>query len=143
MVGVGAALLLAAQYVDGVTKRRHEDRAQAESHVVALGRTLAQHATPGMLVVVQSDDDAWDPEWQRRDNYQDPRLFYASGTRGWVLPHDGADPEQLAEHTRRGAELYVVSGATPDTLVAWLGEHARVLHHDEHGTIYALERPSA
>lgn len=143
VVGVGAALLLAAQYVDGVTKRRQEDRAQAESHVVALGRTLAQHTTPGMLVVVQSDDDAWDPEWQRRDNYQDPRLFYASGTRGWVLPHDGADPERLAEHTRKGAELYVVSGATPDTLGAWLGEHARVLHHDEHGTIYALERPSA
>jgi 4-amino-4-deoxy-L-arabinose transferase-like glycosyltransferase len=143
LLAVATTGLLLAQYVDGVTKRRHEDREQAESHVVALGRTLAREATPGMLVVVQSDDDAWDPEWQRQDNYQDPRLFYASGTRGWVLPHDGADPERLADYASRGAAIYVVSGETPDTLVAWLGEHARVLHHDEHGTIYALERPSA
>lgn len=135
--------LLLTQYVDGVIKRRHEDREQAGSPVVALGRTLAGYVTPDMLIVVQSEDDAWDPEWQRTDNYQDPRLFYASGTRGWVLPHDGADPERLAEYAGKGAELYVVCGETPDTLVAWLGEHARVVHHDAHGTIYGLAGPRA
>jgi 4-amino-4-deoxy-L-arabinose transferase-like glycosyltransferase len=144
LLAVSTVGLLLAQYVDGVIKRRHEDRAQAGSSIVALGRTLAEHVAPDMLVVVQSDDDAWDPEWQRRDNYQDPRLFYASGTRGWVLARDGAKPELLADYAARGAALYVVCGPTPETLVGWLGEHARVVHHDEHGTIYALgERPSA
>ena len=133
---------LLAQYVDGVTKRRHEDREQAGSDIVALGRTLAGHVGPDTLVVVQSEDDAWDAEWKRQDNYQDPRLLYASRTRGWVLPHDGAEPERLAEYASKGAALYVVCGETPPTLVAWLGEHARVVHHDEHGTIYGL-RPSA
>lgn len=138
VLAIATAALLLAQYVDGVVKRRHEDREQAGSPVVALGRTLAETATPGMLVVVQSEDDAWDPEWQRTDNYQDPRLFYASDTRGWVLPHDGADPERLAEYASRGAALYVVCGETPESLRAWLGEHARVVHHDAHGTIYGL-----
>jgi hypothetical protein len=142
LLAVATTALLLAQYVDGVSKRRSEDRAQAESSIVALGRTLAEHVEPGALVVVQSEDDAWDPEWQRQDNYQDPRLLYASRTRGWVLAHDGARPELLAEYASKGAKLYAVCGQTPETLVGWLGEHARVVHHDAHGTIYAIA-PSA
>jgi hypothetical protein len=126
------------QYVDNVTKRRQEDRAEAHSDVALLGRTLATRVAPGTLVVAQSQDEAWDPEWQRQDNYQDPRLFYASGTRGWVLASDGAEPELLARYAAAGAQYYVVTGATPSTLSAWLAEHAQVAHHDEHGTIYAL-----
>jgi len=143
LLAVATVVLLLAQYVDSVSKRRHEDRDQAGSDIVALGRTLAGHVGPDTLVVVQSEDDAWDPEWQRTDNYQDPRLLYASRTRGWVLPHDGAKPELLAEYVGKGAALYVVCGETPETLVGWLREHARVVHHDEHGTIYALGRPNA
>lgn len=141
LLGVVAAGLLVAQYVDGVTKRRREDQIQAQDPIVALGRSLAEHVSPGGLVVAQSQDDAWDPEWQRQDNYQDPRLFYASGTRGWVLAHDRATPELLAQYAAKGAELYAVCGATPSTLTTWLATHARVVHHDEHGTIYALGSP--
>lgn len=138
-LAVVAAGLLLVQYADGVTKRRAEDLRQAADPVVALGRALAEHVEPGMLVVAQSQDDAWDPEWQRQDNYQDPRLFYAASTRGWVLANDGATPELLAAHVARGAALYAVCGPTPSTLEGWLAAHARVVHHDEHGTIYALD----
>lgn len=138
VLAVVAASLLTVQYVDSVTKRRREDQSQAQDPVVALGRALARNVSPGTLVVVQSQDDAWDPEWQRQDNYQDPRLFYASRTRGWVLAHDRAEPERLAEHAAKGAQLYAVTGETPSTLAPWLAVHARVVHHDEHGTIYAL-----
>ena len=138
MLMVAAAVALCAAYGRNVTARRREDREQVPAAIVELGRTLATRVTPDTLVVAQSDDDAWDPAWQRADNYQDPRLFYASHTRGWVLPHDVADATTLADFAARGAEYYVVAGPPPAALEPWLAEHARVVYRDRFGSIFEL-----
>lgn len=135
-----AGLLLVVQYGHSAMHRRMEDQMNLPSPIVELSRTLRPKVKHGDLVVMQSDEDAWDPQWHRTDNYQDPRGFYVSGTRGWVLAHDRAEPDLLAEYVSRGAHYYVVAGPTPEPLRSWLATHAHVSHSDSYGTIYELSR---
>ncbi len=130
---------LQALDASGATALPYERMASSPESSARITLVVAVLQRQRMLVVAQSQDDAWDAEWQRQDNYQDPRLFYAANTRGWVLANDGATPELLAAHVAKGAALYAVCGPTPSTLEGWLAAHARVVHHDEHGTIYALD----
>jgi hypothetical protein len=136
-----AGILLAAQYGHSAVRRRIEDQMHQPSPIVELSRALRARVKQGDLVVMQSDEDAWDPHWRRTDNYQDPRGFYVSGTRGWVLARDRAESALLAEYALRGAHYYVVAGETPESLRPWLLTHAQVSHSDQFGTIYELSPP--
>jgi hypothetical protein len=135
-----AGILLMLQYGHSALRRRTEDEMIQPSPIVELSRELRAKVKQGDLVVMQSDEDAWDPQWSRSDNYQDPRGFYASGTRGWVLARDQAEPQLLADYALRGAHYYVVAGPTPDSLRTWLSTHAHVSHIGKYGTIYELSR---
>ena len=108
----------------------------------AIGEQLARLAPPGTLVAVRARAESYNTEWHTVNNYEDPRVFYVSRTKGWVLPNDLAGAERLAELTARGAKLYVHVTQKPidAALAAWLATHARRVAQSPAGEIYALTK---
>jgi hypothetical protein len=105
-----------------------------------LGERLAQLAPPGTLVAVRARAESFNPEWRTVNNFEDPRVFYVSRTRGWVLPNDLAGASRLNEVTQRGAQFYVHVTQKPidAELAAWLAAHATRVHASPEGEIYSL-----
>jgi hypothetical protein len=101
---------------------------------------LADAATPGSLVVVRARAEGTNAEWSTPNNFEDPRVFYLSRTRGWVLPNDEPGSRRLAELAARGARFYAhVNQFPPDAeLEAWLRVHANPVAISAVGTIYRL-----
>lgn len=107
-----------------------------------LGVELARLAPPGTLVAVRARAEGYNTEWHTVNNYEDPRVFYVSRTKGWVLPNDLAGAARLAEVAARGARFYVHVTQKPidAELAAWLAAHAtRVVARPE-GEIYSLTK---
>lgn len=128
-----AALLLEARALRYVRSLRREPE-------TAVGRMLAAHAAPGTLVVVRARAPRIDPDWHTVNNCEDPRVFYLSRTRGWVLANDEPGAAPVADLAARGARFYAhVNQMPPDAdLAAWLAAHATVVASSDAGTIYAL-----
>ena len=105
-----------------------------------VGRMLAEVAAPGTLVVVRARAPRWDPVWRTVNNCEDPRVFYLSRTRGWVLTNDDAGAAHLAELAGRGARFYAhVHQRPPDAeLAAWLAAHADLVARAPAGEVYRL-----
>lgn len=125
-----ALLALAGWFAASLYARRTQGEGRADPEI-ALGTALRPHLTPGDLVVVRARAPARDEAWGTANNYQDPRLLYVAGARGWVLPSDeGWAPETLADLARSGARYYAdPTGALPEhpALLAWLTTHAQPL----------------
>lgn len=138
-----AAVSLVASYVYSVHIHRALDTVAVPAPIVEISKSLLPLVEAGDLVVMQSDEDAWDSHWNRSDNYQDPRGFYVTHTRGWVLARDQARPEDLDRFSARGARYYVVAGEPPAGLRDHLDSHGRVVHRDPWGAIYALPAASS
>lgn len=122
----------------GVRAMRFLDRPVERETV--MGRLLAKHAAPGTLVAVRARAESYNTEWHTVNNFEDPRVFYVSRTKGWVLPNDLAGAARLAEVTRRGATFYVhITQKVIDAeLAAWLARHATQIVAVPEGEIYAL-----
>jgi 4-amino-4-deoxy-L-arabinose transferase-like glycosyltransferase len=128
-----AALLLEARALRYV-------RAQPPQPETSVGRMLAAHAAPGTLVVVRARAPRIDPDWHTVNNCEDPRVFYLSRTKGWVLANDEPGAAPVADLAARGARFYAhVNQMPPDAdLAAWLASHADVVATGPAGTVYAL-----
>lgn len=107
-----------------------------------LGQRLADAAQPGTLVVVRARAPSYEPLWQTTNNYQDPRVFYLSRTKGWVLPSDATGSASLQRHWRRGARYYVhVRGVPFDAeLRAWLTTHGARISKAPAGELWKLRQ---
>ena len=107
-----------------------------------LGEQLATFAKPGTLVAVRTRAESYNHEWHTVNNYEDPRVFYVSRTKGWVLPNDLAGAGRLAELAGRGAKFYVHVTQKPidAELAAWLAAHATRIASSEAGEIYSLTK---
>jgi 4-amino-4-deoxy-L-arabinose transferase-like glycosyltransferase len=107
-----------------------------------LGHMLAGVAEPGTLVVVRARAERYNQEWSTPNNFEDPRVFYLSRTKGWVLPNDEPGADRLAALALEGARFYVhVNQYPPDhALAAWLERHATLVAASGVGTVYALRR---
>lgn len=106
----------------------------------AVGAMLEEVASPGTLVVVRARAEEVNDEWHTPNNYQDPRIFYLSRTRGWVLPNDAHGAERLSALAQGGARFYAHVAAIPidAELAAWLSEHAERVAASEAGAVYQL-----
>lgn len=109
----------------------------------ALGTELVRFAPPGTLVAVRARAERYNEEWHTINNFEDPRVFYLSRTKGWVLPNDLLGAEgvaRLRELAARGARFYVhVNQFPPDAeLRAYLAAHAQLVASSQAGQIYAL-----
>jgi 4-amino-4-deoxy-L-arabinose transferase-like glycosyltransferase len=125
-----ALLALVAWFATALHARRTYGRGWADAEI-ALGESLRPHLAPGDLVVARASAPARDEAWDTANNYQDPRLLYVAGARGWVLPADeGWAPETLADLAQSGARYYAdPTGDLPEhpELLAWLAAHAQPL----------------
>jgi hypothetical protein len=116
-------------------------RHQAPAPETAVGRMLAAAAPPGTLVVVRARAPRIDPEWHTVNNCEDPRVFYVSRTRGWVLANDEPGAAKLADLAALGARYYAhVNQMAPDAeLAAWLAARADVVASGPEGAVYRLK----
>lgn len=82
---------------------------------------------PGELIIASSLSSS--VERGRPNNYQDPVLFFYSDRRGFSLPLDRHEPQELQQAQRRGARYFVIfDGPTLQArpaLAAYLGRAAR------------------
>lgn len=137
-VVVGVALVAAASYSRAVlAMRRLPPEPETE-----VGRQLAAAASPGTLVAVRARAPGFDPEWDTVNNFEDPRVFYLSRTRGWVLPNDEPGAARLADAAARGARYYahVNQMAADADLQAWLDRHGELVSKSDAGAVYRLRQ---
>lgn len=134
-VTAALALLLTARAL------RYVDQLPAEPETT-VGRMLAAAAPPGTLVVVRARAPRRDPTWGTVNNCEDPRVFYLSRTRGWVLANDEPGAAPVADAAARGARFYAhVTQMAPDPeLAAWLAAHATLVADAPAGQIYRLSK---
>jgi 4-amino-4-deoxy-L-arabinose transferase-like glycosyltransferase len=108
-----------------------------------VGAQLGSVVAPGTLVAVRARAPRYDPEWRTINNFEDPRVFYVSRTKGWVLANDQPGAAPLAEVAAQGARYYAhVNQVDPDPeLRAWLRDNAELVSTTEAGAVYRLRRP--
>ncbi len=109
-----------------------------------LGLALARLAPAGTLVAVRARAERYNLEWKTANNYEDPRVFYLSRTKGWVVPNDLAGAEataRLDDLVQRGARYYVhVTQIEPDAeLRAFLTARGERVFDSRAGQIYELK----
>jgi hypothetical protein len=135
-----ASTIFLLSYLPAVGERIGYSPDPRVARLADLAGELRMLASPGDLIVVRSLDRAYDRQYDRRNNYEDPRAFYVSGLRGWVLPRDRADVDSLAAYAERGARFYVEARprlADPG-LQDWLTGHGEMLVDDESGVIVRI-----
>jgi hypothetical protein len=136
-IPIVAGVLAAALFARALQFVRH----QAPAPETAVGRMLGAAAPPGALVAVRARAPRVDPEWHTVNNCEDPRVFYLSRTRGWVLANDEPGAGRLADLAALGARYYAhVNQMAPDAeLAAWLAAHGDVVATGPAGAVYRLK----
>ena len=108
---------------------------------VDLARALTKHSHPGDLIVSRSFGVRYDLYWKTVSNFEDPRIFYLSKTRGWPIGFENSNPAELENARAQGARFYVELIERPPmpAMDAWLGEHASLLETTASGgRVFAL-----
>jgi hypothetical protein len=131
-IGIAAVLL-------GARSVRFLRRLPVEPETT-LGARLATIAPPGTLVAVRARAEAYNVEWHTTNNFEDPRIFYLSRTRGWVLPNDLSGASRLADVAARGALYYVHVRQKPidAELAEWLARHAKLIERTPEAEIHRI-----
>ena len=139
-LGVGLAIVVAIAALALTARALRFVRALPPERETAVGAQLAAAAPPGTRVVVRARAERWNVEWRTPNNFEDPRVFYLSRTKGWVLPNDEPGAARLASYAARGARFYAhVHQIVPDAeLTAWLAANATLMSETADGAIYAL-----
>lgn len=141
-VGLGACLLL---YGHQLHKRHDPGLVLDEKNpAVAMGKALRDLAQPGSLVVVRSSAGAEDSLFGTPNNFEDPRVFYLAGVRGWVLPSNEVRLDVIRQAVALGAEFYVdpYRKSNAPELDQWLARNGEIaVDLGDKGRIFRL-RPS-
>ncbi|MBL8752455.1 MAG: hypothetical protein JNK15_04060 [Planctomycetes bacterium] len=98
--------------------------------IMAAAKVVQDLSKPDDLVVVRSDKPRLDKEWHSGNNFEDPRLLYQSRRRGFALPMEEFDPDQLARLRWLGARFVFdpTPAATSAATNEWLQTHAELVH---------------
>ena len=93
---------------------RYVHRLPPEPETV-VGRLLATAATPGMLVAVRARAPRFDTDWNTANNFEDPRVFYLSRTKGWLIANDEAGSVSLSSPVEARVSMHtsIRSHTTP------------------------------
>jgi hypothetical protein len=126
---------------------RHFHAHFVDPQVAALattGKQLSRLTHPGDLVVVRSQHESYDVFWDWPTKQCEPRIFFVSGTHGWVLGRDD-DDQLLATAVARGAHYFAdpIPEENPK-LRALLGSSGDLVWSDPAaGRIWRLHPPRA
>ena len=121
--------LLAAVAAQGSWRWHEEEKARTgavDNPFVELAASIRRLSLEGDRILVRSEKDRDDDLWKRRNNFEDPRLFYNTGLHGWVVPLDGFDVAALEAMQRDGATLVYdpKPGLNTPDVTAWLDANA-------------------
>lgn len=143
LAAITALLLLQGAYA--IYQRIHHDGVEDGQRFLALTAIARQHVATNDLIVVRSSAEAQIEGWGGgTNNFEDPRLFYLTATKGWVLALNDDNVAALADVARRGARYYLHMGSftrLPATQ-RWLQDNATLLDQNRYGAVYALQPAS-
>lgn len=164
LVALAACLVLQGQ--GNMALRRQNERefatAPEEARVVSTGKALARLMAPALrddravsddvndlnnlnnLIVVRSPRPTLHPYWHEAMNYHDPRIFYLTGARGFVISQDDEDMQRVERAASQGASWLAdpLVERNP-TLDRWLNEHATLATSDpDGGKVWRLQATS-
>jgi hypothetical protein len=141
------ALLLAvlAHGAWQVSVERHKCDVCNSTPLLLLATSVRELSAPEDLAIVRADKPEFDEAWDRRNNFEDPRLLYHAHRRGWILPADGFEVATLENLHRRGARLVVdlLPGLTTREVTAWLTAHGEVVLRQPTAVVHRLREPPA
>lgn len=112
---------------------------------VAVAKALRPHVNRDDLIVVRSVAVKYDPYWKTISNFEDPRVFAMTRTRGWPIGSEISEPSIVEHALRKGARYYVEQEARPSmpAFDAWLAQHATLVESTGYGgKVYDLSRGS-
>jgi 4-amino-4-deoxy-L-arabinose transferase-like glycosyltransferase len=141
---LGVALAVAFVLQRSLSLRAWNRHNVYDAPAVEAAKALERHAKPGELVVVRSVQPRYDTVWKTISNFEDPRVFYMSHTRGWPVGSEIADPLGIDAAARAGARYYVepLERESMPAFDAWLDSHATLVETTGHGgKVYALIAP--
>lgn len=125
----------------GHTVRRKQFHSGESNPYYVLGEALKRLNFNNEYVVIRSKSNEFVSGRKEKtvENYQDPRIMYVSGSKGWVIPADVDDPDQLVMYMKKGAKYYVeVANHSTPGIMQWLENNSDVVFQDQNGTIYQL-----
>lgn len=145
LAGVAAVCLLATRLGVNVHQRVYHGALVDGQTYLELAARAKPFLTPNDLLVARSSAPTRVIGWSRgRNNYEDPRLFYLTGTKGWVVAMDDDRPEHLQRFMEQGAKLYIHVGPPLSKLPRteqWLRENGTLLATTLQGAIFQLHLP--
>jgi len=107
-----------------------------------LAEKLGSFTTNKDLVIVRSSAPQKEGWSGGTNNFEDPRLFYLAGVKGWVLASDDTNYDAMLKLVEQGAKYYAhpVFADTPPQLLDWLNVNGTELFNGDSGTIYSLSQ---
>ena len=119
-----------------------EARARTEmtrSPMLEVAASIRALSLEGELIVVRSEKTRVDELWERRNNFEDPRLLYQASLQGWVVPSDGFDVATLQRLRGQGAALvFDWAGDSACETRDWLEANAEVVLDAPRARLYRL-----
>lgn len=117
----------------------HERHGMTVNPMLDVTASIRELSQRGERIVVRSEKPRVDELWQRRNNFEDPRILYQTGLHGWVLPSDGFDVPTLERLREQGATLvFDWAGDSPSAAREWLEANAKVILDEPRARLYRL-----
>lgn len=139
--GLVAAVLAHGAWQVAIERRKCE--VCSSTPLLTLATRIRDLSEPEELTVLRADKPEFDVAWGRRNNFEDPRLFYHARRHGWILPRDGFDVATLQDLRQRGARIVVdlLPGLTTPEVSRWLTEHGDVVLREPSWIVHRLRVP--
>lgn len=123
-----------------ITEEAHKRAGMVDNPMLDVAASIRELSTRDELIVVRSEKKRVDELWKRRNNFEDPRLFYQTRLHGWVVPADGFDVAALEQLRKDGAALvFDWAGASPGPTRDWLEANGEVLLDQPRARLYRLK----
>lgn len=110
--------------------------------IIITGKALKEIVRPGECIIVRSiflsrAEAFWGGGI---NNYEDPRLFYMTRTRGWVIACDVKGIDLINDYVKRGARFYIETGERlqDPELYDWLKLNTHMVFETDSGRIYSF-----
>ena len=123
-----------------ITEEAHKRAGMVDNPMLDVAASIRELSMRDELIVVRSEKKRVDELWKRRNNFEDPRLFYQTRLHGWVVPADGFDVASLEQLRKDGAALvFDWAGASPGPTRDWLEANGEVLLDQPRARLYRLK----
>jgi hypothetical protein len=135
---------IVTQYIFNVNMRGNKlQQGWTPQAIIDTGQKLREFIHPEEFIIVRSmflsrAEEFWGGGI---NNYEDPRLFYMTRTRGWVIGSDIKGIDLINEYVNRGANYYVETGKRLNNpeLYDWLHIKSRLVFDTDSGRIYCFK----